>query len=109
LEAGEIHGHDVGGFEWRRMSDSTRVDHRCSTAPPGERVILPAGLRLGMTENNLIEALGRPTQRRGQTLLYAHEHAGLRDRHYSVSNYLDAVIDDTGIVSGIRVWRVTGD
>ncbi len=109
LEAGEIHGHAVGGFEWRRMSDSTRVDHRCSTAPPGERVTLPAGLRLGMTENDLIEALGRPTLRRGQTLLYGHEHVDAQDRQHSVSNYLEAGIDDSGIVSAIRVWRVTGD
>lgn len=108
LEAGEIHGNAVGGFEWRRMSESARVDHRCSTAPPGERVTLPAGLRLGMTENDLIEALGRPTLRRGQTLLYRHEHVDPQDRHYSVSNYLDAVIDDSGIVSAIRVWRITG-
>ena len=108
LEAGEIHGHTVGGFEWRRISDSTRVDHRCSTAPAGERIILPSGLRLGMTQNDLIEALGRPTQRHSQTMLYAHEHPDSRDREFSVSNYLDVVID-SGIVSAIRVWRVTSD
>jgi hypothetical protein len=108
LEAGEIHGDYVGGFEWRRIAKSSLVDPRCSTALPGEQVSLPVQLRLGMTERELIAILGRPTSHRGDTLVFAHEHPDSKEPQYVVSNYLDVVIDQ-GIVAAIRVWRVTSD
>jgi hypothetical protein len=58
LETGEIHGNNIGAFEWRRISKSTRVDQRCSAASASEQIVLPVQLRLGIAQGELIKALG---------------------------------------------------
>jgi hypothetical protein len=74
LESGEIDGPYVGGFQWRRVSRSARFDERCSALPNTSEVELPIDLGLGTSEAKVIQILGRPTSRRGNTLLYEHEH-----------------------------------
>jgi hypothetical protein len=104
LTGGEIHGGVVGAFDWRRIDATTRVDSRCSTAPRPEQVVLPVPISLGMSEARVVAVLGKPSQRRGNTLLYRHEHT--EKPEFYVGNYLDVVID-RGVVAAIRVWRTT--
>jgi hypothetical protein len=108
LESGEIHGNDVGAFELRRIQNTERADDRCSAAPPNEQVVLPVPIRLGMTEAQLRQVLGKPTRRRAGTLLYLHEHRLSPQGEGVVSNWLDVALD-RGVVSSIRVWRITSD
>jgi hypothetical protein len=107
LESGEIDGPYVGGFQWRRVSRSAQVDERCSALPDTSEVELPINLRLGMSEKKVIKLLGSPTSRRGDTLLYEHEHDELiRGEEFKSSNSLIVELRG-GVVWAIQVNKTT--
>jgi len=75
LESGEIDGGSIGSFQWRRVTPRTTFDNRCAAlSPAGSAVKLPIALRLGIPETEVLRVLGKPTTRRGGTLLFVHEH-----------------------------------
>ena len=101
LESGEIDGPCVGGFQWRRASRSAQFDERCSTLSDTSEVELPSDLSLGISEEKVIRVLGRPTSRRGNTLLYEHEHDGLiRGEQFFSSNVVIVAL------RGRVVWAI---
>ncbi len=107
LESGEIDGPYVGGFQWRRVSRSAQVDERCSALPDTSEVELPINLRLGTSEKKVIKLLGSPTSRRGDTLLYEHEHDELiRGEEFNSSNSLIVELRG-GVVWAIQVNKTT--
>ena len=108
LESGEIHGDTVGAFELRRIPPSAILDDRCGVLPsPNSRVILPVALQLGAREAQIVQALGAPTVKRGDVLVYLHEHQEtIRRQVFSASNVL-AVFVRGGVVEAIEVWKTT--
>ena len=62
---------------------------------------MPLALRLGMREANVVAALGPPSKRNGDTVIYLHEHdLTIRSEPYTVSN--DVIIRDR---AG-RIWAI---
>ena len=108
LESGEIHGGTVGGFRLQRMAAGARPDRRCRLLPRQNGVVqLPTLLRLGLTESKLMETLGQPTAKRGDELIYVHEHVEqIRGEPYTSTNSI-AVIVRHGVVWAIEVWKTT--
>jgi hypothetical protein len=107
LESDEVDGPYVGGFQWRYVPRSAQFDRRCSALPGTTGVELPIDLRLGASEAGVIRTLGRPTSRRGDTLLYEHEHHELiRGEEFNSSN---TVIVDVrrGVIWAIQVGKTT--
>jgi hypothetical protein len=75
LESGETDGPTVGGFQWRRVPETAHFDTRCQELPDGDsKVNLPIELRLNSRETKLLQVLGQPSMRKGDTLIYEHEH-----------------------------------
>ena len=75
LESGEIDGGMVGSFRWERLPVNAELDQRCRMLQrKAGGMVLPIRLRLGTTEKDVLKALGTPTVRRGDRLIYVHEH-----------------------------------
>lgn len=105
LESGEIDGPYIGAFQWSRVSRSARFDERCSALPDESGVELPIDLALGTSERNLIKVLGHPTSRRGNTLLYEHQHDELiRGEQFFSSNVVIVTLRG-GVVWAVQVTK----
>jgi hypothetical protein len=101
LESGEIDGPYIGAFQWHRVSRSAQFDERCSALPDASEVELPVDIGLGTSEQKVLEILGRPTSRRGNTLLYEHEHDALiRGEQFFSSNVVIVAL------RGRVVWAI---
>jgi len=75
LESGEIDGGMVGRFRWQRLPMNAELDQRCRMLQrEAGGILLPISLRLGTTEKEVLKTLGTPTVRRGDRLIYVHEH-----------------------------------
>jgi hypothetical protein len=71
LTGGEIDGPTIGSFEWRRVEANAQFDPRCAQLPAGETITLsPTPLRLGMSREEVLRRLGKPTLPRGDILEY---------------------------------------
>jgi len=87
LESGEIDGPYVGRFQWSRVPRTARFDRRCSTLQDSTTIQLPDGLRLEVSEGNVLRTLGRPTVREKEVLVYEHEHDEMiRGESFNSSN-----------------------
>ena len=107
LKSGEMDDGTVGSFQWRRVPDSARFDPRCGTMSEADKIKLPIPLHLGMSEPQILEALGRPTIRNGNTLLFVHEHdEGSKNGPLTVLNTVSIVLKD-GAVWAIEVLKVS--
>ncbi|HEV2699010.1 MAG TPA: hypothetical protein VGU90_13515 [Terriglobales bacterium] len=106
LKSGEIDGPNVGGFQWKRVPSFAQFDARCQ--PEGSsNVALPIKLRVGTTEAQVLEILGPPSARKGNNLIYVHEHGeSIRNEPYTSVNSVILVLRD-GIVWGIEVEKTT--
>ncbi len=76
LESGEIDGPSIGSFQWQRISSDAQIDRRCHALSGSATIKLALPLKLGMTEGQLLRVLGKPSLRRGERLIYFHEHEG---------------------------------
>ena len=75
LKSGEMDAGTVGAFQWRRVNSGAEFDKRCQILPEKNTGIkLPVALSIGSSEAKLLEVLGNPTIRKGNKLLYVHEH-----------------------------------
>ena len=110
LKSGEMDDGSVGSFQWRRVNRAAKFDERCGTLPKTDgRVHLPMALDLGMAEAELLQLLGQPTARRGNTLLYVHEHEGANQKGpFTALNTVSIVVRE-GRVTAIDVLKVTFD
>ncbi|HYE25404.1 MAG TPA: hypothetical protein VEG32_09420 [Clostridia bacterium] len=111
LEGSEINGGTVGGFLLQRIGADTKADSRCRILPGGRksRIKLPVQIRLGMTESDIRKMLGTVTARKGNTLIFHHEHEQLFDaRRFTASNTVTVLLDN-GSVSAIEVWSTFVD
>jgi hypothetical protein len=108
LESGEIDGPTVGGFQWRRVPDAVQFDERCRRLPDtSSNVEMPIELRLGATETKVLQILGQPTVRKGDTLIYAHEHEeSLHNEPYTSTNTVTVVLRYGGVWA-IEVHKTT--
>jgi hypothetical protein len=108
LESGEIHGGNVGTFEWIRIPDPSAVDARCRILPKKRNVVrLPIALRLGDTEAHVISVLGAPTIRLGGSLLYLHKHEQMIQREPFTTFNDMVVVVRRGVVDAVEVTRST--
>lgn len=108
LESSEVDGGRVGAFQWRLLGPGTRLDRRCQTLGKGDhRVALPLTVHFGMTETQVRSILGQPTARKGQTLIFDHEHEEVIDNLPFTSSNTVAVGFRGGVVWAIQVWRNT--
>jgi hypothetical protein len=108
LKSGELNDGSVGSFQWRRVNRAAKFDKRCGMLPKREgSVHLPIALDLGMAEAELLQLLGQPTVRRGNTLLYVHEHEVADQKGtYTALNTLSIVVRE-GKVTTIDVLKAT--
>jgi hypothetical protein len=106
LESGEIDAGTVGSFQWRRVPNEARFDARCATLLETDKVKLTIPLHLGMSESRLFEALGQPTVRHGNTLLYVHKHdEGSKNGPFTVLNTVSIVLRNGAVwaIEGLKV------
>jgi hypothetical protein len=108
LESSEVDGGLVGGFLLRSIPTNAKADLRCRTLSTREsRIDLPIRLRLGMSESEVRKTLGTITARKGDTLIFDHEHEQLFDgTPFTVSNTV-AVLLNNKSVSAIQVWSTS--
>lgn len=108
LMSGEMDAGTVGSFQWRRIPDDANFDNRCpAVTDSSSKVALPIRLRLGLSETNLLKILGPPTARRGQTLLYVHDHDETANgQQYTVLNTVFVIIRN-GAVYAVEVLKVS--
>lgn len=107
-ESSEIDGPNVGGIRWRRVAQTETVDHRCGQVF-GDVSMSPTMLNLGEDESDLFRALGRPWARRGDQLLFSHEHkTTIHNEPYTVDNDVYVTLHD-GAVAAITVIKTTSD
>ncbi|MGB8012170.1 MAG: hypothetical protein WCF68_11185 [Terriglobales bacterium] len=108
LESGEIDGGMVGSFQWQRLANSAMLDRRCRTLQDTRGGIeLPLALRLGMAETEVRKTLGPPTAKRGDRLIYVHEHQeSIRGEPYTSENIVAILLRD-GMVWAIEVSKST--
>lgn len=75
LYSGEIDGPAIGGFQWQRLEIGAKMDRRCIALDKRMGTVeLPSSLHLGMTAAEVESAIGKPTRRYRDSLLYSHEH-----------------------------------
>jgi hypothetical protein len=108
LESGEIDGPNVGGSQWRRVRTTAQFDGRCQALPDGNsKVELPIELSLDATENKVLQVLGQPTVRKGNTLIYEHEHEEtIHNEPYRSMNTVTVALRH-GVVRAIQVTQTT--
>lgn len=107
LKSGEMDAGTVGSFQWRRVRNEARFDVRCGTLSEADKISLPLSLRPGMSQSELLKALGQPTARNGNTLLYVHEHDEVsKNGPFTVLNTISIVLRD-GAVWAIEVLKVS--
>jgi len=107
LKSGEMDARTVGSFQWRRVPNEARFDARCGTLSEADKLKLPLPLHPGMSQSELFEALGQPTVRNGNTLLYVHEHDEVsKSGPFTVLNTVSIVLRD-GAVWAIEVLKVS--
>ena len=107
LESGEIDGGKVGGFQWQRISGEAKIDHRCHDLKGTAVVKLASPLQLGMQEADVLKILGKPSLRRGERLIYWHEHReSANGVPYDSSNIVMVRVQG-GVVSSIAVSKTT--
>jgi hypothetical protein len=106
LMAGEMDAGTVGGFQWRKIAESTVVDQRCQPLPNGT-LKLPIGLNLGMERSVLLQTLGKPTREHANRIDYVHdEEQQIRNEPCTESNYVYVLLRD-GVALDIEVWKAT--
>lgn len=74
IDSGEINGGNVGGFTMMRLGPERRTDPRCRSVRLD--VTNPAGLRLGMTQQEVQQTIGTPSGVVRGTSLYLYEGDG---------------------------------
>jgi hypothetical protein len=106
LESGEIDGGYVGSFQWQRLSNNAQFDARCR-ALKGANIELSLPLQLGVPESHVLNTLGTPSLRRGDQLVYLHEHEGSnKGTQYFASNIVIIRLHNGRVVS-IAVSKTT--
>jgi hypothetical protein len=107
LKSGEMDAGTVGSFQWRRVPSEARFDARCAKLSEGDKVKLTIPLHLGISESQLFEALGEPTVRHGNTLLYVHEHGEeSKNGPFTVFNTVSIMLRDSAVWA-IEVLKVS--
>ena len=103
---GEIDGDNVSSFQWRRLAPDAKVDRRCPMLSSSAQAIeLPAAIKLGTAQDQVLRILGRPTARRGNTLLYVHEHPDSTQGQSYMSHNSVAIVFRGDIVDTIAVHK----
>ena len=106
LESSEIAGGAVDGFVLQRLDGDARMDQRCGNLQT-RRIELPVALKLGMTEAQVRDSLGKPTLKFRNTLVFQHEHSKtLHNEPYTASNTILVVLRK-GVVWAIGVDKDT--
>ena len=101
LESGEIDGGYVGSFQWQRIQSGAAFDARCAALPSAGHVRLPVAVHLGSTEADVLKALGQPTLRSSERLIYLHEQdESIRGEPYNSSNIVIVRVRNG------RVWAI---
>jgi hypothetical protein len=108
LMSGEIDAGSVGGVRWQRVGRVAKIDAKCQMLAEGRRdVELPAALRLGIGEAAVLHALGEPSKRLDNALLYLHEREKtIHNQPYTATNTI-AILLRGGAVWAIEVWKST--
>jgi hypothetical protein len=108
LLSSEIDAGSVGGFRWQLVKHTRSFDSRCPDLSGREPIIkLPIPLRLGMTKQDALNTLGKPSAQIGDTLFYLHEHElMLHNQPYTDMNTVTVVLSGDEVVA-IEVWRST--
>jgi hypothetical protein len=107
LMSGEIDGPSIGGFRWQKVAEGRGFDARCQAFTGDGVVVLPAAIRPGVPEGDVLHAFGQPSWKSSNTLFYLHEHdESIHNQPYTEMNTLKVLVRD-GIVWSIEVWKST--
>ena len=109
LDSSEVAGlRWIDGFTLQRLGGNARADRGCRMIPEREGGIeLPIPLRLGQTETQVREILGKPTLKYRSTLIYYHAHdKTIRNEPCSVLNTVDVALRN-GVAWAIVVFKST--
>lgn len=114
LTSGEIDGGRVGGIHVQALSANMRLDPRCGRLSSDTPALqLPIALRLGISHEEVVAALGAPSLSSGDLLLYYHEHEerlpvrGRAEPTTFLSMNSVTVQIHQGIVHAFTVWKST--
>jgi hypothetical protein len=110
LESSEMGGATVDGFALQRLNRDAKADRRCRMLRQNDgRVELPVPLRLGMSEAQVRNLLGKPTAKYRNTVMFDHEdQETVRSEPFTTSNTV-AVALRGGVVWAIQVWKTTSN
>ncbi len=109
LQSGEIDGPSIGSFQWQRVSTDAKIDRRCRALGRTATVRLALPLSLGMNEADVLKVLGTPSFRRGEKLIYLHEHEeSINAVQYDSSNIVMVRVHG-GAVTSVAVSKTTSD
>jgi len=108
LESGEIDGGYVGSFQWRRIVKGAVFDPRCRDLGHRESQIkLPLPLALGANKSEVLKALGEPSLKDDEQLIYLHEHdSTISSEPFTTSNIVIVRLEN-GIVWAIQVSKTS--
>ena len=110
LEASEISGDYIAGFQLRRVATQARVDARCADLGATSVRITP-DLRLGSRRDDVVALLGPVSGVRADTLVWGRlvsRHAPPPASATTLSTLSSvAVVLKNGRVDAVEAWRVT--
>ena len=77
LTSDEIHGEtQISNFRWRLLKPSERPDNRCKQLPRnGHEIEFALPIHVGATQEQILQALGKPSATKDNRYYYTHEHS----------------------------------
>jgi hypothetical protein len=109
LESGEMNGPYIGEFRWQRVSNSASFDPRCAAQPAGTEIILPIDVKLGISQEEVLKVLGKPTWEKANILLYEHQHDEKIQGELFTSFNTVIIALRGGVVEAIDVMKTTSN
>lgn len=109
LESGEMDGSYIGEFQWQRVSNSASFDPRCAAQPANTKIVLPINVKLGISQEEVLKVLGKPTWEKANVLLYEHQHDEKIQGELFTSFNTVIIALRGGVVEAIDVMKTTSN
>ena len=105
LTSGEMGGGErITGMDIEQTEADTKPTKLCPLLPSYLQPIRQEGIKLGMTRNQIVKTLGKPSKQNGSWLIYMH--AGKIKDDYDEIGWLIAFIQD-GHIARLQTGKTT--